>query len=210
MPRRILIALVIVFFCLGTLATSALAGLEPTPFRPEINQLGAAQNILESIKHGVEKTIENPPIEGVPSPNLNGALNKLETTDKKLTNVAGFISSIIDAVLGLEPSPFRVDVIPAVEGVQVAAQDIADSINAFLSIPPDPMIPVAFINALGQVLGSAETLVSDTVQYIEQLQGAGECTFPCIEHATQESCENPLIGCVWYDVPGASGYCCNF
>ena len=211
MPRRVPVALVIVFFCLGTFATSALAGFEPSPFQPEINQLGAAQNILESIKHTTDKTLDNPPIEGVYGPNLTGALNKLKTTTKKLNNVAGFISSNIDAVLGLDPSPFWQDLIPALQGVNGAAQAIVYSINAFLDIPPDPIIPVEFTDALKEgVLFYAEGIVSQTANYIASIEGqAPECTLPCIEHATQESCENTLIDCVWVEVPGASGYCCN-
>lgn len=132
--------------------------------------------------------------------NLEGALNKLRTTTEKLNNVAGFISSIIDAVLGFDPSPFRVDVIPAVLGVQGAPQDIVDRINV---VPPDDQIPVEFTDALEDVLGSAESLVDDTVQYIQELE-EGDCT---IAPDIDESACIERVECNWI-VDAQEPYCC--
>lgn len=174
MTKRTITAVgVIVVFLVSGIATVAWAGIGTSPFQPEINQLGAAQNSLESIANRTTKTIDNPPIEGQASPALNGALNRLEAINKQLNSVRGFISSTVEAVLGIEPSPFREDVIPALEGVQGAAQGIADMIDEYLSLPIDPCIPVDFINALCGVLNSANMIVNETTEYIYELQGPG-------------------------------------
>lgn len=91
--------------------------------------------------------------------------------------------------------------IPALEEVRGTAKGIAVSIDAFLVSPPDPYIPVDFINVLGGLPGSTETLVTEVTGNIDQL--GAECTLPCIEHTTQAGCES--IDCTWHEVPGAAG-----
>jgi len=205
MKKKILSIAVITVFVVLSSTFFALAGIEPSPFQPEINQLGSAQNILISADNRIVKVMGIPPDPYEPSPDLNGALNRLKAINKQVNNVRGFISNTVEAVMGFDPSPFREDVIPALEEVRAASQGIVDKINAYLSYPPDPYIPVEFINALGGVLDSANIIVNETIQYIQQLQG--ECTLPCTEHTTQAGCES--IGCVWYAFPGATGYCCD-
>lgn len=53
--------------------------------------------------------------------------------------------------MGVEPSPFREDLIPQLEGVKGSADGIANKIRQFMSTPPDDTIPVEFMEALGYV-----------------------------------------------------------
>ena len=77
----------------ATFVTPALdeakAGTEPSPFLPEINQLLAVANILNSADFRVGKSIAHPPDPCVPpdpcnSPDLNGAINRLEAISEQV------------------------------------------------------------------------------------------------------------------------------
>jgi hypothetical protein len=149
-----------------TFTVAATAGIEPSPFKPEINKLYASENMLSVIENVVTITIANPPVDGAPSPNLNGALNKLATTDIRVGSVSGFITSIYEEVMGTEPSPFRIDLVPAFEAVKGAAQDIVDVIGRY--VPPGE-VPSQFIEALGSVKGSAQIIVDNAQQYIGEI-----------------------------------------
>jgi hypothetical protein len=173
--------------------SGVMAGIEPSPFQPQINQLNASENILSSIEQVVTITIENPPIEGQPSPNLTGALNKLEATDVRVTSVSGFITSIYEEVMGTEPSPFRADIVPALEYVKMAAEDI---VNAIARYAPPAGVPQQFIDALGAVGFSAQGIVDDVQLYIEILTGTPP--IDCAGIHDEVTCNDTGGACVWY------------
>lgn len=161
-----------VFIVLVFVATPVLAGIEPSPFTPEINQCNAAVNMLEATDHKLNITLDKAP---VGEENITGALNQLETTEKRLVSVGSFIDSIwsdIAAVMGFEPSPFNdPDLIAAFEAVQSAAQQVADT--AARELPEG--VPSQFIDALGQVGFTAEELVENVTAYIGQLSDEINC-----------------------------------
>ena len=68
-----------VFMALVFTATPGLAGIEPSPFTPEINQCNAAVNMLEATDHKLNLTLDKASVEGA---NITGILNQLETTEK--------------------------------------------------------------------------------------------------------------------------------
>ena len=137
-----------VLIALAFTSTPALAGFEPSPFTPEINQCNAAVNMLEATDHKLNITLDKAP---VGEENITGALNQLETTEKRLVSVGSFIDSIwsdIAAVMGTEPSPFNdPDLITAFEAVQSAAQQVVDTTAK--GLPAE--VPTQFTNALGFV-----------------------------------------------------------
>lgn len=181
-------------------ATATFAGFEPSPFTPEINQCNAAVNMLAATDQKLNITIDNAPTEGE---NITGALNQLETTDKRLVSVGSFVDSIwsdIAAVMGTEPSPFNdPDLIAAFETVKLAAQQVVETAEREL---PD-MSPSQFIDALYLVLDSANEIVTKTEGYIEQLsEGPPACTI--VDKTELECLEN--VKCAWN--PTDATCCC--
>lgn len=105
------IAVVSVFLLSGL----ALAGVDPNPFRSEINQLGAVANILNSALNRVEKVM------GVdPEPFYGGVVTALEGA----RDAAQSIVVSIDSRLPLnDTTPFGT----AVRDVRDSAQEIVDT-----------------------------------------------------------------------------------
>jgi hypothetical protein len=133
MKKKSLISSVVVgVFLLSGIAVVALAGTEPSPFKPNINQLGAVENVLNSVKNRVEKVLSKPPDYGVSRPSLKGAAKRLEAIVEQLLSVDDKIFSIVEEVMGVDPSPLhpRSEVVPALENVRDSAQSIVDSIDA--------------------------------------------------------------------------------
>jgi cell wall-associated NlpC family hydrolase len=175
------------FIALVFTATLGLAGIEPSPFTPDINQCNAAINMLEATDHKLNITLDKAPIDGG---NITGALNQLATTEKRLVSVGSFIDSIfadIAAVMGFEPSPFNdPDLIAAFEAVKSAAQQVVDSAARELPVG----VPSQFIDALEQLSFTAEELVGDVTAYIGELSPGGvDCS-----GLTGDACVPP---CVW-------------
>lgn len=125
---------------------------------------------MSAIEKVVIKSLDKPPIDGAPSPNLVGALNKLDATDIRVQSVSGFITSIYEEVMGTEPSPFRIDLVPPLEAVKGAAQDIVDVIGRY--VPPED-VPSEFIEALDSVKGSAQIIVENAQKYSADFSAAG-------------------------------------
>lgn len=193
------------------LANLAEAGIEPSPFTPEINQLGAAVNILDSADRRILKVIANPPDETEPSPNLEGALYRLAAINNQLNSVDDMVQSLADEVMGTEPSPFRLDVLPALEEVRVEALKIVANIQEFTGLEPCPIAaeivitgtePSPFIDALTEVQCSAQTIVINTENSISRIEASVDC--PSIVLPTL--CKPP---CLWLPSgdPTNPGYC---
>jgi len=212
MEKRKLAPVVAVAVCfLFALCSVAWAGIEPSPWKPEINKLNAVENNLRSIHERITRVLATPPDPWTPSPNVNGVVGRLSAMENQLLLVNGMLVSVMDEVLGNPPDPFvPEDMLPALEGVRAASQGIADSINAYLTPPPDPWVPAAFINALTNVGIASQNIADDAVQYMS----GGGCTpgvwCGCLGTAT--SCDafaNPTLcnaqaGCRWSDaIPGS-------
>ena len=182
----------------------ATAGTEPSPFTPQINQLGAAENILVSAGSRIVKAMDHPPDPVVPSPNLEGALNRLGAINKQLVSVDDMVASIIEEVMGLEPSPFQplADLVPALSGVRNAAQAIVDEIEARMGLEPIPFVP-AFEEGLRTVQSAAQTISTHTQTYIDQIN----CDVNCLEIESPAECE-AFVCCVWIPSDNPElGYC---
>lgn len=184
----------------------ANAGTEPSPFQPEINQLGAVANILNSAEFRVGNSIAHPPDPCVPldpcnSPDLKGAVNRLEAINDQVASADVMVGAMIDEVMGFEPSPFRVeDLLPALEVVGDAAFGIADKIGGF---DPAPNVPAGYLDALGSVKGSAFHMAETVMEGMELISGG----LACSAYTDWNSCTE--AGCVWMDdlVGGVDEYC---
>ncbi|MBT8089975.1 MAG: hypothetical protein KJO01_07185 [Gammaproteobacteria bacterium] len=200
------IALVAALF-LGNLGV-ATAGVEPSPFQPEINQLGAAENILVSANSRIIKAMDHPPDPVVPSPNLNGALNRLDAINRQLVSVDDMVASMIEEVMGFEPSPFHPlsEIVPAIAGVQGAALNIVEEIDARLGFEPTPFVP-EFEAKLLSVQSSAQGIETNTQNYINQIDCDPNA---CMGIDSRTECES-IVCCVWISTDNNEdpdfGYC---
>lgn len=192
--------------CIVAFTSSLYAGVEPSPFQPEINQLGAVTNSLNSCLDRVQKIISFPPNPVLSSPDLNGAINRLEAIDGQGNSLNDFVANTILSVMGVEPSPFKADLIPALESAGSISQAIVDVIVDFFEHPPEPgyEAPESFRVALENVMFSAIDLTETIENGIIQLR-SGECVisgydeFACMENVT----------CSWVsDIPGSVPFCC--
>jgi len=148
-------------------ATTSYAGVEPSPFQPEINQLEAVLNGLNSCLDRVQKVIAYPPNPILPSPNLNGAVNRLGAIAGQENSLNDFIANTILSVMGVEPSPFHPEdpIIQTLNRIGVASDAIANAIDGFCEHPPEPgyACPEQFATALENVMYSADG-ISETVR----------------------------------------------
>ncbi len=204
LKKRFVSIVVVGLFFISVHVAGALAGIEPSPFQPEINQLGAVVNILQSADYRVVKTISHPPDPCFPpdpcepGPDLNGAVNKLGAINRQLISVDDMVFSMIEEVMEVDPTPFRSDLIPALQAVGDASQAIADAIRDFT--PPDPCHP-DFITALGNVEASALCMTETVMWGIDEISAGLECS----SYTDQRTCEN--AECFWsVDISGVY-YC---
>jgi len=171
MQKTFLTVLFSILFLISSSFSFVIAGVEPSPFQPEINQLGAAENILLSIGHVVIKTIDTASFDA-DNNSLNGALNKLEATNTRLESVSGFITFIREEVMGVEPSPFLGDLVPALEQVVIVSQQIVSSLEPYLGTGANMNLPQEVIVKLVEIQNSAVGIESYTQSFIKDLNGS--------------------------------------
>jgi hypothetical protein len=174
----------------------AKAGFEPSPFQPEINQLGAVANILHSADFRVARNISHPPDPCVPPDpckGLEGDINRIEAIQNQVSSADDMVKAMIEEVMGFEPMPFRAeDLIPPLQIVKDAAGGIALRIEEFMAGPPDPDTPTVFLGALDGVAHKAIDIVTTAEDGIEQLSGSMECS----AYTTNSDCDG-VDDCVW-------------
>jgi hypothetical protein len=178
----------------------ASAGVEPSPFQPEINQLGAIANILQSADFRVAKSIAHPPDPCVPpdpcnSPDLNGAVNRLEAINNQVSSADDMVKAMIEEVMGFEPMPFRAgDLIPPLDFVRGVAEGIDTRIYA---APLDSYAP-EFGAALMDVADKASNVSATAQEGIDLLM-------MCSIHDSEAACVEH--GCEWVQLAATPGYC---
>lgn len=190
-------------FLISVHLSGVLAGVEPSPFQPEINQLGAVANILSSADFRVAKTMEYPPDPCTPPDPckyLNGDVNRLEAINNQIGSADNMVFSMIDEVMGFEPTPFRQDLIPPLVVVGDVAGGIADNIDVFIRNSAGAYAP-EFIEALELVSGSASRLVITVDDGIKWLE-----TTECPNIVYEDICVGDPL-CEWVTPAGAPAYC---
>ena len=178
----------------------ARAGVEPSPFQPEINQLGAVANILNSADFRLVKTMSAPPEPCTPPDpckGLNGAVNRLEAISNQIGSTENMILSMINEVmgsdvLGVDPSPFRLLLIPGLGEVSFVAEGIVVGIGEYH--PTGPVAP-EFTEALGSVADSAFQLMETVDESVLRLSEP----MACENYDNEATCSD--AGCYW-DVIG--------
>ena len=183
--------------------SQVMAGVEPSPFQPEINQLGAVANILNSAEFRIVKTMSVPPEPCVPPDpckGLYGDVNRLEAINGQVYSAHYMIISMIEEVMGVEPSPFRGDLVAPLEVVGDVAEEIVERIEQFGS---PGSVPEEFVLALRSVSESAALVVSTVADGILLLSQDPEC----VDVSDQTYCDS-IAGCWWIDDPFAGVEMC--
>ena len=195
--KKKLLLLVLLGLCVTFLSTALYAGVEPSPFQPEINQLGAVENSLNSCLDRVRKVLAVPPNPIMPIPDVNGAVNRLEAINGQIGSLNDFVTNTILSVMGVEPSPFRVNVIEALRPIE----EISNAIVDVIEYPPNPIIP-ELLPALNNVKASAIELTTIVQKNIELLDGT------CSPYDSANGCDAPCW--IETDNAGVNYCCCNY
>ena len=186
--------------------SEVMAGVEPSPFQPQINQLGAVANILNSAEFRILMTMSDPPdacITTDPCKGLYGDVNRLEAINNQVSSAQYMVESMILEVMGVEPSPFKGDLVAPLQVVQEVAESIIGGIEAKIGeYGLGGNVPVEFIDALDLVSGSAARLVSTAEYGIKVFSQP----FACGGIEDENVCNN-TAGCVWIPGSVAPGYC---
>lgn len=206
-----LLLLILLCLCVTLFATTINAGVEPSPFHPflpEINQLGAVENGLNSCYDRVLKLLPLPQDDFRPNDDFTGVVNRLEAIDGQVISLNDFVANTIYSVMGVEPSPFGPDdpLILALEAVR----DVSEAIVIYIDEhPPDPCVPPdpcsEFNSALENIKTSAMYLTGTVEWGIEQLSGGSGVCVPAPDLTTEAQCL--ARECSWIST-GGEPYCC--
>ena len=175
--------------------SGVLAGVESSPFLPEINQLGAVANILSSADIRVAKTMDHPPdpcFPPDPCKGLNGAVNRLEAINDQIGSIENIIFSMINEVTYVQGSTLHEMLIPPLEDAHDLANVILVRIGEYR--PTDPAAP-EFLEALENVADSAFLLMGTVDESIVRLSELMACEY----YDTETACS--AAGC-WWDIIG--------
>jgi hypothetical protein len=190
MKSLVLAVLMSLMVVIGSVQT-ATAGVEPSPFLPEINQLGAVVNSLDSIHNRIEMVLAIPPPDDqAPGPDVTGEVNRLEAIDNKLVLLNDMVYTIGEEVLAAPADEQKLAVAEAMVFVADAAEGIAGSID-YAVLPDD--LHLDFKAALDMVLGSAMDLMATALFWNRQLSEIP--VDDCADYENQTDCE--FNGCLW-------------
>ena len=175
-------------------ATPALTGLEPSPFTPEINQLYAIDNQLQSIAKRVDDKLSLPPDDQTPGTvNATWAMEEklIKLNDLQVLIMQDVLDVLQDPTLGMPPDDQLPPVIAALDTLIVSAAGITfaiDEYKADFGIPPDDQTP--FIVALNAVFTATLNLSETSQLYSAILEE------PCSLFLNPTDC-NAIDGCGW-------------
>jgi len=131
-----------------SVAAPVFAGVEPSPWQPQINQLNAVTYNLAQINRHVNKAIIRAGVEPTP---WQPQVNQLEAIANQLQVLNGRVNAVLE-VLACPPDDIRV--LDALANVRGGAQAIVTDIR--LSCPPDDQ---RVREALAEVSDEAQAIV---------------------------------------------------
>ena len=201
-------------FLLSTLfltifAITSYAGVEPSPFMPEINKLGAITNNLNSIHDRVIKVLACPPDDSLLCPDVNGAVGRLSAMENQLVRIDALTISVVEEVLATPPDDNRGDIVPALREVKNSSLAILETIIVG-SRPDDMQPPEEFIRALSNVRDKAQDLAVGAQEFIANIEANGEPTPVCyVNSDCQDRTECIFGSCSPEDFPPPIPGSCN-
>ena len=139
----------------------AWAGIEPSPFQPEINQLRAQENSMLAHFGHLEWVLGFDPTPFQPVVNqLNTVAKQLAKRDAK---IFGIVDPIVDPSLGIPPS----DIMPALEDLDILAGAIHQRALEGFGLPPNDQ---RVLDALATVEFNARELQLTIQDYLPALE----------------------------------------
>jgi len=206
MKKAVLVSVAILFL-VGSFATVAVAGTEPSPFKDQADAISMHVKVLGKT---VDDKLGSPPDDIMPG-EVKRFVVDLHSVAADIMGLHGFASGIIanpgSEVMGVEPSPFRL--------VKRQLNKILDSIDMFLGSPPDDIAPevIGAVGNLQQEVLSIRKTVKEIIKYQESLVectvdadcGCGGDLLPCSDF-TETDCGEQL-GCTWYTNNPAAPFC---
>jgi hypothetical protein len=141
----IVLAASLLLLC-NTLTVSA--GVEPSPFQPEINQLHSVELNIATIDKRIGKLMDSPASPEGAAGQLEAMANKLGDLDTRLADVLNVLPSSIT------PYDGRDEVLSALEGIRSDADSILD-FAIRMGIEPSPWQPAAL-----SVKNNAQTIIN--------------------------------------------------
>ena len=114
-------AIVLAILLMSGLATPVSAGVEPSPFRDDVNKLGSIVNQLDSIGQRVEHAGVVPPNDQKPG-TLRGTVNRLDAMVGDLERMDSRLGGLIGEFPN-NPQDLPEDVIAALGEVKTEAQE---------------------------------------------------------------------------------------
>jgi hypothetical protein len=143
------------------LAFPVEAGLDPSPFRPEINKLRAVENVLLAHFHHLDAVLAIPPDPYLPVPAL---VNQLDAIAFHVAMQEVRVVTVVNPVLGVPPDPILPpDLVPVMTDLQTAASGLLERARAGFAVPPDDIRP---IDALAGVEANALSLLNTINGYL--------------------------------------------
>jgi len=171
----------------------ANAGIEPSPFKSEINKLNAFNNHLTAIQEIVNRVLACPPVG-----NTQGTVRRLSAMDRQLYLLDASVESLVEEVMGTQPDDQHDwnDVVPALTIVKDTAHEIVRSIDdPYLDCSHDDL---RLVDALEQISLTADMLVENATKYIGDLSGEVNCG----ELITKEDCHLSSPPRMWNEPTG--------
>jgi hypothetical protein len=135
----------------GLLVGLTHAGIEPSPFHPLINQLNSVVNVLDAVDLELKHVLGRPPDPYTPP----GAVGHLYAMAGQLALQNSRVIEIVEAGMSFPPDPYTPAFYEALVNVRKKAGVIAER----ASIPPDPVMPEEFKEALAAVEANAWAIV---------------------------------------------------
>jgi len=169
-PHRLAMIAFLMLICIS-FTSAATAGIEPSPFRPEINKLNAVSHQLASIHDRIIKVLSCPPGKRSRCSKINGAVNRLSAVEKQLIRKGVRITSVFENILSTPSDDIHPDTLLVLSEIRDAAHGISDSIDAYFATPPDNTTPVEFIDMLGAIQSAAQDIAKICTYYIDIIGG---------------------------------------
>jgi hypothetical protein len=162
---------------------TAVAGVEPSPFQPQIFQLQIVALGLNVMNFRVGYIIDHPPDPCVPPDRcleLKRKVDVLGRMTKRLSAAEDFVGTVIEEVLENSSDDNISDILPALRSVRTASLKITESI-ILGTLPDQAPLPAELVRALSEVRNNAQFLALGSQGYIALIERYGEPVQACVD-----------------------------
>jgi hypothetical protein len=141
MGKRIALSILVVGMLVLGLVGACLAGIEPSPFQPEINQLHSIELNIAAINKRMAKMDESETLPNGATNYLNAMATKMQGLKARLEEVLIVLPtpSLINPYIGQDEVLFALD---SIRGDSKGAYGIVEHIVSRMGIGPSPFLPL--------------------------------------------------------------------